>query len=179
MSSDSSQLDAQSTDQALQGLLDHKAVCEVVMEYARGIDRGDIELVRSCYHPDAFDDHGPFRGTLDEFIPYVEETTALLDFSNHFIMNQLVDLDGDTAWVESYCLAVHRLLPTDQFPLCDWTVNVRYYDRMERREGKWKIADRRVLWDGIRFDPVGNFPQTTVIGILGRRDRTDLSYDRH
>ncbi|MEY3566868.1 MAG: hypothetical protein RLZ19_882, partial [Actinomycetota bacterium] len=35
---------------------------DVVYRYARGVDRRDFDLVRSCYHPDATDDHGPFTG---------------------------------------------------------------------------------------------------------------------
>jgi len=37
------------------------------MRLARGTDRRDAALIRSCYHADAVDDHGAFRGGPAEF----------------------------------------------------------------------------------------------------------------
>jgi hypothetical protein len=164
---------------ALQRVLDHIAVRDVVLKYARAIDRMDWELLRSCYHPDAIDDHGPFRGTVDEMIPWLEAHSPDFQSSTHYIMNQLVELDGDVAWVESYCMATHRTVPTEANPeVTDLVVNVRYLDRMERRDGQWRIGARRLAWEGGRFDPIGASDQTDPQGERGRRDRTDHAYDR-
>ena len=46
----------------LETLIAKQEITDVVYRYARGIDRLDFELVRSCYHPDAYDDHGAFKG---------------------------------------------------------------------------------------------------------------------
>jgi hypothetical protein len=160
--------------------LDHIAVRDVVLKYARAVDRGDWELLRSCYHPEAIDDHGPFRGTIDEMVPWLQGTMGTFEFSAHYIMNQLVEFDGDdVAWVESYCLAYHRTVATAEQPdQMDWILNVRYVDRMERRDGEWRIADRRLAWEGGRYDRVGDAEQTKPLGMLGRRGRGDLAYDR-
>ena len=164
---------------ALQHVLDHMAVRDAVLKYARAIDRMDWALLRSCYHPDAIDDHGPFRGTVEEMIPWLEGHSPDFQSSTHYIMNQLVELDGDTAWVESYCMATHRTVPTEANPEeADFVVNVRYIDRMERRGGEWRIAARRLAWEGGRFDPIGASGQTDPQGERGRRDRTDPAYDR-
>ena len=61
------------------------------------LDRRDAELVRSCYWPAAYDDHGPFKGTVEEFVDWVQEVLAYFDSTMHFIGNQLVEVDGDTA----------------------------------------------------------------------------------
>ena len=37
---------------------DQQAIRDVLARYWRGIDRGDADLVRSTYHPDARDAHG-------------------------------------------------------------------------------------------------------------------------
>ena len=42
---------------ALCGLLDREAIRDVYTRYARGLDRGDAELIASAYHPDATEDH--------------------------------------------------------------------------------------------------------------------------
>jgi hypothetical protein len=55
-------------------LLDREAIREVMARYCRGIDRLDVELIKSAYHPDAFDDHGPFKGLRDDFVEWIVPT---------------------------------------------------------------------------------------------------------
>ena len=55
---------------ALRRLLDEEAIKKVHLRYCRGIDRRDWELLRSCYHPDALDDHGDYVGGVDGFIKF-------------------------------------------------------------------------------------------------------------
>ena len=50
------------------GLLDKQAIWEVMLRYCRSIDHRDHDLVRSTYHPDAYDDHGSFVGGIDDLI---------------------------------------------------------------------------------------------------------------
>src|SRR5262245_17777267 len=47
---------------AVRVLLDKQAIQEVLARYCRGVDRADLELLRSVYHPDAIDNHGTFNG---------------------------------------------------------------------------------------------------------------------
>ena len=49
-------------------LLAKEEIREVILRYARGIDRMDFDLVSACYHPDAYDDHGTFQGNVPDFI---------------------------------------------------------------------------------------------------------------
>ena len=58
---------------ALQRLLDEAAIRRVHLDYCRGVDRRDWELVRSCYHRDAVDHHGPYSGGIDGFIAWAIE----------------------------------------------------------------------------------------------------------
>ena len=57
-------------DDALQRLLDEQAIRRLLVDYCRGVDRGDEALVASVYHPDATDDHGRFKGTGLDFAAY-------------------------------------------------------------------------------------------------------------
>ena len=41
----------------------------MVYRFSRGVDRHDWELVRSCYHDGAHDNHGPFDGPIEEYVP--------------------------------------------------------------------------------------------------------------
>lgn len=162
----------------VRGLLDEAAIRRVHLDYCRGIDRHDWELVRSCYHADAVDHHGPFTGGVEEFIEWALTFTQSVASTTHFVGNQIVDLDGDVAWHEAYCRAFHRLTATDEAPARDWVVNLRYLDRMERRDGRWKIADRLVVHDSDRWDLVAGDGELSPGWLSGGFSPDDPSYNR-
>ena len=51
-------------------LADREAIRDCMYRYSRGIDRCDVELLRSAYWPDATDNHTGFVGTREEFIAW-------------------------------------------------------------------------------------------------------------
>jgi SnoaL-like domain len=160
----------------VQTLIDQAAIRDIHLRYCRGVDRMDWALVRSCYHDDATDDHGGYSGGIDGYMVWVVAALARYESTQHFTGNQLVEVDGDTAWAEHYAIVTHRRAATDTKPAADLVVNVRYVDRMERREGKWGIARRVVIADSDRLDVV---ERTWLSGNTApaKRDRTDPSYD--
>jgi ketosteroid isomerase-like protein len=161
----------------VQAAIDKQEITEVIYRYCRGIDRCDYALVRSCYHPDAIDDHGDFRGGVDDFIAYVEQGLQRFERTMHFIGNVLVDVRGDRARAESYLTAYHHLGESRTKPERDFIAWLRYLDDFERRDGEWKIAARACVFEFSRIDPVhpgGWAPASTAA--QGRRDTTDLLY---
>ena len=164
-------------EESLQRLLDEEAIKKVHQRYCRGVDRMDWELIRSCYHPDATDDHGDYVGGVDGVIEYGKANLPGFASTNHCICNQLVEIDGDVGFAEHYAIACHRIPARGDEPAKDWVANVRYVDRFERRNGEWRIASRRTLVDADRLVPV---IETMVPEgqMCGARDRTDPSYDR-
>jgi SnoaL-like protein len=135
-------------------LSDREEIRDVLFRYARGIDRLDLALVRSCYHPDAHDDHGAFRGDLEGFLAWVGDVLSFFESTMHFIGNQLIELDGDVAHTESYCVAYHRRGAHDGQEAYDLLTALRYVDRLERRDEAWRIADRVCVFDWSRRDPI-------------------------
>jgi hypothetical protein len=53
----------------------------------------------------------------------------------------------------------------------------RYADRLERREGVWKIAHRQVVFDRSRIDKVEKVFRTEGF-VTGKRSREDPAYKR-
>lgn len=161
----------------VQMLIDQAEIRDVHLRYCRGVDRMDWELVRSCYHPDATDDHGGYSGGIDGFMKWVATALARFESTQHFTGNQLVEVDGDAAWAEHYAIVTHRRASSDTEPASDLVANVRYVDRMERRNDAWRIARRVVIADSDRLDPV---ERTWLAGNTApaRRDRMDPSYER-
>jgi hypothetical protein len=162
-------------DPALATLLAQHEISAVLQRYCRGIDRLDLELVRSCYWPDATDSHGGFSGTRDEFVAWVAKLLARFDSTMHFLGNVLVELAGDAAVAETYAIAFHR--SREAKPSLNLIVGVRYVDRFERRGGEWRIARRVCVTEWSRVDDeAGRFPLAPG-HTAGRRDRGDVLYE--
>jgi SnoaL-like domain len=124
----------------VQRLLDRMAILDCINRYVRGLDRHDDELVASAYHEGALDHHGGFLGTPAEFIPWANELHAADWVSHqHHITSHTADLDGDVAHAESYCIGT--FLRKDE-PVVDMAGG-RYIDRLERRNGEWRIVAPR------------------------------------
>jgi hypothetical protein len=164
-------------EEQMQRLLDEEAIKKVHLRYCRGVDRMDFDLIRSCYHPDAIDDHGEFVGGVDAFIEYARENLPSFASTSHCVCNQLVEVDGDHAFAEHYGIAYHRLHAGEDGLEKDWIATIRYVDRFERRDGEWRIASRRSIVDSDRVLPVDEMlvPSGTM---AGARDRSDPSYER-
>jgi ketosteroid isomerase-like protein len=158
----------------LQALIDRQAIYEVLTRYCRGVDRCDVELLRSVYHDDATDDHGMFKGLGQDFAPWIVDWERQnLRMGQHLIGNFRCDLAGDVAHTETYCISF-----SEDREGRNATVYNRYIDRFERRGGEWKIADRVVVIDMTRIDepaaPFGNVPGWDFT--FGARDHSDRSY---
>jgi hypothetical protein len=160
----------------LDDLVAQQEIRDVLIRYTRGIDRMDSDLVLSCYWPGARDDHGAFQGTAEEFAVWVREVLAYFDVTMHFIGNQLVEVEGDAAHAESYCVAYHRRRTREGEQGHDLVIGLRYIDRLERRDTEWRIADRRCAFDWTRHDPIGAEWELPPEALQGSRDRNDPVY---
>jgi len=158
----------------LQALLDKQEIYEVLTRYCRGVDRGDVEMISSVYHDDAVDDHGIFKGRGVDFAEWIVDFLKDIRQCQHLIGNVKIELDGDVAWCETYCLSISDDGKQHQ------TVFNRYIDRFERRRGEWRIAHRLIAFDISRSDPVTESygAQLGDALTLGKRDKTDPVYRR-
>lgn len=160
----------------LDRLIAERAITRVLLTYARAVDRQDWDLLRTVFHPDAVDDHGPYVGDVEGLIAFLRHEMASVDSATHAIANILIDhVDGRTARVETTAAAVHRHTRRDG-GLVDLTFCVRYLDRVEERDGSWRIAHRVVVVDRSRIDAVVRGADLADAYTRGRSDREDPSY---
>jgi hypothetical protein len=135
---------------ALQVLLDKQEITELLTRYLRSVDRGDVATLRSCYLPGATEDHGGlFTGPAQD---YIDGITGGLTHprarTSHNMTNLLIEVDGDTATAESYCITFARIKADGEY--YHSFTGARMIDRLERRNGDpstWGIAHRQLLWD--------------------------------
>ncbi len=150
---------------------------DLVDRLARAIDRCDAELIGACYHPDATDDHGLIKGTIDQFIAEVIPMLESMKRTQHNVTNFNLELRGDEARGEAYFIAQHTLCGDDGE--VEMFAAGRYLDRFERRDGTWKIAHRQAIYDWTMTVPASgawdNFPAAMNF-VRGLRGRDDASY---
>ena len=77
-------------------LLDERDIRDVLLRYCRGVDRCDAELVATCFHPDALDDHGDWIRFGRDIPGYIVERVLPGDASAmHFLGNMRIEVEGD------------------------------------------------------------------------------------
>ena len=149
---------------------------DVLFRYARAVDRLDHEAIAACYFDDAIDVHGGYTGDAAGLVEDIRLRHRTIDSSQHFISNVLIEFeDDDRAHVESYCLCFlrqERVAGADAQDLA--IIRCRYVDRFERREGRWGIADRVVVFDESRTVPVVDVLDDEWVASV--RDRSDPVY---
>jgi len=142
-------------ERQLQVLLDKDEIRDVLMRYSRGVDRGEADLIGSCYHPDAVDDHGGIEvaGTeTGRLFSGGRPLSSTGQTGQHFMGNISIDVQGDTAYTEAYFVS-YLVVVRDGVDYTRFR-GARYLDRFERRDGAWKIAYRVVVDDWDRLDRV-------------------------
>lgn len=163
---------------ALQHLLDHHAISELVHAYARAADRRDQEAMRALYHAGATDDHGGFfKGLAEDFIAALPKIQAPMQILHHNVTTTNIAIDHDYAEGEIYVLAYHRVA-TEKGAL-DLLIGGRYLDRYARRDGAWKFTHRAVLadWATVNDPSVVDLSHPLLQGsYFGRPDRSDPAY---
>ncbi len=172
-------------ESTLQWLADRAEINDLMMRYARGVDRADWDLVRAVYHPDAHDDHGDYKGDVDGFIEFARTRTGALSQCMHFLGNCLIEFaSDDVAVVETSFMTAHTLDAEGQraYGAGDGSEPMqlssygRYVDRIERRDGgPWRIADRICVFEANRIFP-GKSPPVKPEWAQLHRDRDDPIY---
>ena len=154
---------------------DRQAIQEAVLRYCRGIDRLDMDLVRSAYHPGGVDHHTGFSGPIEEFIAWVSGALGKFDGTMHLIGNHFVEGDSEKAVSETYGTAVHWGQPLDD-PRRNFTSGFRYIDHFEKRDGRWAVVERWAIREWTRSE-AGRFMPKEGEGPSPRRDSEDRVFE--
>jgi hypothetical protein len=120
----------------------------LIRTYAHGVDRRDWGLVRSCFSDDAEAQGSRSTGPIEPYLAALRPGVEYYPTTMHFMGNQLIELDGDTARVETYAVAYHwkdEVAGTDHPE--NLVVGVRYLDTLQRRAEGWRITRRQVAPD--------------------------------
>lgn len=153
----------------------------VIEQSIRGLDRIDRAMILGAYVDGAVEEHAHFTGTVEKFAEFVcGERAARFASSTHLTGMPSVELHGEIAFAATSCV-VHRVTapdPADDGPKRDFVSGVRFLDRLERRNGRWRIVHRTCVGDWAYTVPVesGMLPEGDS-RLNGRRDQADVWYE--
>ena len=133
-------------------VLERMAVREVVENWAVFRDAGDWERFRSCWHDDGRMMATWFQGSAEEFIKVSREGFERGVSILHFLGGSSVELKGQRAIAQTKMTINQRALVHKV--LVDVVCTGRFYDFMEKRDGRWGVVLRQPIYEKDRMDPV-------------------------
>ncbi|MBX3530169.1 MAG: nuclear transport factor 2 family protein [Rhizobiaceae bacterium] len=148
-------------------LADIIALRQVAERYAVSVDRNDAALFAAQFTED-----GALIALRGEFVgreklagvPPMVKGRYRRTF--HAVLNQVLDISGDAAEGETYCIARHWYDDPVGRTAC-YEMTIRYQDRFRRVGGVWLIARRELIVDATHRYPVDT-PQAEQRTIHGR-----------
>ena len=165
-------------EKRLNYLNDRTEILDCISRNARGCDRFDVEMLASSYHEDGVDEHGHTLNSGPDYPVWANAAHGAMFMQNmHHITTHSCEIDGDVAHAESYSLGMFL----DQDGKTARIIAGRYADRLERRDGVWRIALRRTTVDVLMTGDAGPLftAEFQAMGyVKGVRDRTDVAYHR-
>jgi hypothetical protein len=150
-------------DEVLAAIVARHAIYDVLVRYFTGLDARQLDLVSSCFTEDveatyAGERVAGGRTALMEFLSgrRALKSVDLVDRkrSTHLIGNVIYDIHGQSASIETGCLA--HLIDAPDGKLRMRTRGLRYQDEFRLVHGEWRIASRMHICDWTRLDVVTN-----------------------
>ncbi|TAL03736.1 MAG: nuclear transport factor 2 family protein [Rhodospirillaceae bacterium] len=160
----------------VQYLRDRQDILDCIQRESRARDRQDVDQIASCWWDDGADEHGPIITKAPDYPTQANlGHSANFNMTSHNITNHLCEIDGDTAYCESYVIGGLYWLDGKTTTIAFG----RYLDQLERRNGEWRIHTRRCTIE-MSANTDGTWVQSKNVkgflkAIWGRKDP---SYER-
>jgi len=170
---------------------DRLAITDLVYRWCRAADRLDYDAMPDLFHEDAYDDHGPYRGDIPGLIAWIRKRHEFITFSMHQMTNILIEFaDDNNALVESYMALVQRYAPGAGDSLSQLTnapiakdrsadlhSRSRYIDRVQRRDGVWRVLRRTLVQDWKQVIVLEHVPTNSPGSLIGHRNQSDFIFE--
>ena len=141
-------------------LRDRFAIRELIENWAIWRDAGDWERFRTVWFDDGRMMATWTQGSADEFIAMSKAGWAKGVSILHFLGGQSIDLAGDRAISQTKMTIAQRGVVHDV--VADVVCTGRFYDFLERRDGRWGFVLRQPIYEKDRIDPVDPAARLTL-----------------
>src|SRR3954464_10965812 len=139
---------------------DDRLIRELLQNWAIWRDAGDWGRFRTVWHPDGRMMATWTQGTGDEFIEISKTAWAKGVNILHFLGGISVDLAGPRAVAQTKMTISQRA--EVEGVLCDVLCTGRFYDFLEKRDGRWGLVLRQPIYEKDRMDPVDPAARLTL-----------------
>jgi hypothetical protein len=144
--------------------LDRQLIAELVQNWAVWRDAGVWERFATVWHDDGVMMATWFQGPAADFIRVSREGFERGVRILHFLGGTSVDLAGDRAIAQTKMTITQRTTVEDVE--CDVVCTGRFYDFVERRDGRWGVVLRQPIYEIDRLTPVSGGPGPKLDGDL-------------
>jgi hypothetical protein len=131
---------------------DRAAIRDLVSNWVVWRDAGDWDRFRSVWHEDGQMMATWFQGPAEEFIAASREGFERGVRILHFLGGTSIELEGIRATAQTKMTITQRAAVHDV--VCDVVCTGRFFDFLEKREGRWGIVLRQPIYEQDRLDPV-------------------------
>ena len=131
---------------------DRRQIRELVENWAVWRDAGDWERFATVWHDDGFMMATWFQGPAADFIRVSREGFERGVSILHFLGGISIELAGERAVAQTKMTISQRA--EVEGVECDVVCTGRFYDLLERRDGRWGIVLRQPIYEKDRLDPV-------------------------
>lgn len=131
---------------------DRLLIRELVENWVLWRDARLWDRFRTVWHPEGRMMATWFQGTYEEFIRVSQEGFDRGVRILHFLGGHTCDIAGERAIAQTK-MKIEQRAPVDGV-LCDVTCTGRFYDFIERRNGRWAMVLRQPIYEKDRLDPL-------------------------
>jgi hypothetical protein len=125
---------------------------ELIENWAVWRDAGDWERFATVWHDDGVMMATWFQGPAAEFIRVTKEGWAKGVSILHFLGGSSIDVRGNRAVAQTKMTISQR--GDVQGVACDVVCTGRFYDFLEKRDGRWGLVLRQPIYEKDRVDPI-------------------------
>lgn len=139
-------------------LQDRLAISTLMQTWALARDCGDWKSLRETAHPGAVITTTWFDGAFDDFVEACRASWAKGSRSQHFLGGTAADIRGARAIAHTRA-SINVRSRLDGIEV-DAVCLGRFLDRVEKRDGSWRLVKRSAVYEKDRIDPVD--PQARI-----------------
>ena len=142
-----------------EALLERQRIRELIENWALWRDAGDWARFASVWHDDGVMMATWFQGPAAEFIRVTQEGWAKGVSILHFLGGSSVDVNGQRAVAQTKMTISQR--GDVHGVACDVVCTGRFFDFLEKRDGRWGLVLRQPIYEKDRIDPID--PAATLV----------------